>query len=201
VSATAVSCMRAIVVQAEMARGDKVEVRVGLAAAAAAAVPPADTATSGSLIDSANTEIGNIFPRVVCLHSLFFGSFRMILSPRGWNHALRSRWRVPSGNSIAWRRSSSVSAAELRFGQPVHETHPHLLKAGEGMARTSCVWLVPCRKRTDNYQSDSWYHRARVLRPTRQARESSPSEFSCDTRRLRHQDAFWSCLLQVPPGS
>lgn len=29
----------------------------------------------------------------------------------------------------AW--SSQVSAADLEFGQPVHETHPHLLKAGE----------------------------------------------------------------------
>lgn len=31
------------------------------------------------------------------------------------------------------RRSfASVSAAELKFGQPVHETHPHILGAGEG---------------------------------------------------------------------
>ncbi|MCJ1243557.1 hypothetical protein MMC30_000754 [Trapelia coarctata] len=29
------------------------------------------------------------------------------------------------------RLYSSVSAAELQFGQPVHETHPHILKAGE----------------------------------------------------------------------
>ena len=29
------------------------------------------------------------------------------------------------------RHYSSVSAAELQFGQPLHETHPHLLKAGE----------------------------------------------------------------------
>ncbi|KAL9113820.1 MAG: hypothetical protein Q9187_007558 [Circinaria calcarea] len=29
------------------------------------------------------------------------------------------------------RSYASVSAAELQFGQPVHETHPHLLKAGE----------------------------------------------------------------------
>ncbi|KAI9877181.1 MAG: hypothetical protein M1830_004616 [Pleopsidium flavum] len=35
--------------------------------------------------------------------------------------------------TVSSRRSYvSVSAAELRFGQPVHETHPHLLKAGEG---------------------------------------------------------------------
>ncbi|KAH4964742.1 hypothetical protein HBI78_111860 [Parastagonospora nodorum] len=31
----------------------------------------------------------------------------------------------------ATRRFLSVPAAELRFGQPLHETHPHLLKAGE----------------------------------------------------------------------
>lgn len=29
------------------------------------------------------------------------------------------------------RSYASVSAGELRFGQPVNETHPHLLKAGE----------------------------------------------------------------------
>ncbi|KAL8736819.1 MAG: hypothetical protein Q9166_000185 [cf. Caloplaca sp. 2 TL-2023] len=29
------------------------------------------------------------------------------------------------------RSYASVSAADLQFGQPVHETHPHLLKAGE----------------------------------------------------------------------
>ncbi|KAF2193513.1 xaa-Pro aminopeptidase-like protein [Zopfia rhizophila CBS 207.26] len=29
------------------------------------------------------------------------------------------------------RRPLSISAAELQFGQPLHETHPHLLKAGE----------------------------------------------------------------------
>ena len=27
--------------------------------------------------------------------------------------------------------NSSVSAAKLQFGQPLHETHPHLLKSGE----------------------------------------------------------------------
>ncbi|WEW58135.1 aminopeptidase [Emydomyces testavorans] len=29
------------------------------------------------------------------------------------------------------RRYNSISAADLQFGQPVHETHPHILKAGE----------------------------------------------------------------------
>ena len=29
------------------------------------------------------------------------------------------------------RTYASVSAAKLQFGQPLHETHPHLLEAGE----------------------------------------------------------------------
>lgn len=33
--------------------------------------------------------------------------------------------------AVGARHRSSVSAAELQFGQPLHETHPHLLKAGE----------------------------------------------------------------------
>lgn len=33
---------------------------------------------------------------------------------------------------------ASVSAADLQFGQPVHETHPHLLKPGERMYHVVC---------------------------------------------------------------
>ncbi|KAH8887533.1 Creatinase/aminopeptidase [Thozetella sp. PMI_491] len=42
-----------------------------------------------------------------------------------------------SRNATSWsswwsgRAYTSVSAASLQFGQPVHETHPHILKAGE----------------------------------------------------------------------
>ncbi|KAL1970044.1 hypothetical protein VTN77DRAFT_6449 [Rasamsonia byssochlamydoides] len=37
-----------------------------------------------------------------------------------------------SSRQAACRRSyASISAAELQFGQPVHETHPHILKPGE----------------------------------------------------------------------
>lgn len=33
--------------------------------------------------------------------------------------------------SAPLRQYASISAAELQFGQPLHETHPHILKAGE----------------------------------------------------------------------
>jgi hypothetical protein len=48
---------------------------------------------------------------------------------------LASRRQATSGSStgtlLAARTYATVSAAELQFGQPVHETHPHILKAGE----------------------------------------------------------------------
>ncbi|KAF2110711.1 peptidase M24, structural domain-containing protein [Lophiotrema nucula] len=48
---------------------------------------------------------------------------------RLWQCARRARWRA---GAFAWgRRYQSVSAAELKFGQPLHETHPHLLQPGE----------------------------------------------------------------------
>ncbi|KAH8730778.1 peptidase M24, structural domain-containing protein [Phaeosphaeriaceae sp. PMI808] len=42
---------------------------------------------------------------------------------------VRGRWTRDAQQN--WRRYLNVPAAELRFGQPLHETHPHLLKAGE----------------------------------------------------------------------
>ncbi|GKT44161.1 intermediate cleaving peptidase 55 [Colletotrichum spaethianum] len=45
--------------------------------------------------------------------------------------SLASSWRPSSFTGRPLRRYSAVSAAELQFGQPVHETHPHVLKAGE----------------------------------------------------------------------
>ncbi|KAM5450707.1 aminopeptidase [Microsporum audouinii] len=53
---------------------------------------------------------------------------------RQWPRSILSfQSRIPqSGARSALRRyNSSISAAELQFGQPLHETHPHLLKAGE----------------------------------------------------------------------
>ncbi|PGH11153.1 hypothetical protein AJ80_07255 [Polytolypa hystricis UAMH7299] len=45
----------------------------------------------------------------------------------------RSLWKAPAPplRACQHRLYSSISAAELQFGQPLHETHPHILKAGE----------------------------------------------------------------------
>jgi hypothetical protein len=43
----------------------------------------------------------------------------------------QSRDRLSPCTSRASRSYASVSAAQFQFGQPVHETHPHILKPGE----------------------------------------------------------------------
>lgn len=63
-----------------------------------------------------------------------FGSLRRVSTSR--SRALH----CATGNNISplqpfksrtYATTSYVSAADLYFGQPVHETHPHILKAGE----------------------------------------------------------------------
>lgn len=37
------------------------------------------------------------------------------------------------------RYASTIPAAKFKFGQPLHETHPHLLEQGEGELSSSYV--------------------------------------------------------------
>jgi intermediate cleaving peptidase 55 len=48
-------------------------------------------------------------------------------SSRPLSHSLRQLPRFNLPRSYA----TSVAAAELKFGQPLHETHPHILSPGE----------------------------------------------------------------------
>jgi hypothetical protein len=46
-------------------------------------------------------------------------------------------WRRQFHRSTSRRTVEAISAKDLQFGQPVHETHPHLLKPGESALRLS----------------------------------------------------------------
>jgi intermediate cleaving peptidase 55 len=55
--------------------------------------------------------------------------YQSVQRTRSWKI---EQWRGPRLAIIhSKRRYATVSAADLQFGQPVHETHPHLLRAGE----------------------------------------------------------------------
>jgi intermediate cleaving peptidase 55 len=78
-------------------------------------------------------------------------SFRRVLRP-----VARSRWRA-----AFLKRPLSVSAAELRFGQPLHETHPHLLKSGESTTVGPFLHQVPANKHavTPGITAQEYYDR------------------------------------------
>lgn len=81
--------------------------------------------------------------KLLCVHEMKFpwSSFRC--NPLASHAAQPSKalWRAKHNNICTshrqkpghrWHSSAAaVSAADLRFGQPVHETHPHILQAGE----------------------------------------------------------------------
>ncbi|EOA91604.1 aminopeptidase [Exserohilum turcicum] len=53
---------------------------------------------------------------------------RWLCNPRAWRPIPAVRI---ANTARSYAAAREVPAAELRFGQPLHETHPHLLKAGE----------------------------------------------------------------------
>lgn len=126
------------------------------------------------------------------LLSLPCACMMMNCSLRTLRPVARSRWRA-----VPLRRPISVSAAELRFGQPLHETHPHLLQPGE--STTQCL-LLP-RQEANWRCSHAWNHRTRILRPPREACQSPAQRLHRCARRLRCQVPLGCRLLQVPPGS
>lgn len=91
-------------------------------------------------------------------------------------------------------RRDLVSAADLQFGQPLHETHPHLLKPGEGES-PSCQ-LPSCIGRTlTGSHSHSRNHRPRICEPPRRPRPSPAAEQLCYPSSIRHQISLRRRLL------
>jgi hypothetical protein len=97
--------------------------------------------------------IGRLFRSVTSTSSHVFVTMHRCL--RLLRPSAKLRWTRDPG-----RRWLSVPAAELRFGQPLHETHPHLLKAGEGATLSS-----PIRRMLTGTSgcSHSWHHGPRIL--------------------------------------
>jgi intermediate cleaving peptidase 55 len=66
------------------------------------------------------------------------------------------RFIIPSRPCLASSRvprrayATSVAAAELKFGQPLHETHPHLLEPGELTPGVTALEYAQRRSRLAN---------------------------------------------------
>jgi hypothetical protein len=95
-------------------------------------------------------------------------------------------------------RRTVVSAADLQFGQPLHETHPHLIAPGDcnppwtqTLLSSHVLTLLP--------SSDPRYLCSRVSPTPREPRQSHPQEHHCRPRFLRHQVPIWCRLLRISP--
>lgn len=86
---------------------------------------------------------------------------------------------------------ASVSAAELQFGQPLRETHPHLLKPGE---RTWCPLRSPKKSCLRHICSHARHHRTRIRPAPFQARLQAPKEWHCCSSCLRSPIQIWRCF-------
>ena len=101
------------------------------------------------------------------------------------------------------RRRSLTSAADLRFGQPLHETHPHLLKAGE---RSLLPSSRTCNLFNEIADASSLFSHGRHP-STRVCRSSRPSSAAfarkqrCNIGRCRLKVSDQCCLFRVSTGS
>lgn len=104
------------------------------------------------------------------------------------------------------RHYASVSASELQFGQPVYETHPHILKSGES---TSCLppstqTNISSSSRLNSLSlppsSNTRHHSPRISRPTRPTRSVPTPRCRRHPPLRRHQVALRRRLPPLPPG-
>ena len=120
----------------------------------------------------------------------------MTLSLRLLRPAARAQCRVTGARRWRGYATVEVPASKLSFGQPLHETHPHLLKPGESATITSCL----TRTNTEQWRSYTQYYCTRILQPSPEARRTATAELNRYPRWCRPEVRLGCCLLQVPPG-
>ena len=134
--------------------------------------------------------------RDTCFLSIFVICVTMSLSLRLLRPAVRAPCRVTK--TWCWKGYATVEvpASRLNFGQPLHETHPHLLKPGESATTYICLTRVIAKQRSSHTQ----HYCPRILYSSPKARRTPSAKFDRHTRWLRPEVCFRRSLLQVPPG-
>lgn len=76
------------------------------------------------------------------------------------------------------RAQSSIAAADLQFGQPLHETHPHIIQSGErkGIPHGEGQILMRIVNQLWNQCSHTRHLRSRIPPSTRRARSETSSK-------------------------
>jgi hypothetical protein len=120
----------------------------------------------------------------------------MSLSLRLLRPAAKAHCRAARLQSWRGYATVEVPASKLRFGQPLHETHPHLLKPGESKANCACLTL-PFTKLQHSYTK---HYCPRILPTSPKARRKATVKLDRPPCRRRTEICLGCCLLQISPG-
>lgn len=101
--------------------------------------------------------------------------------------------RTSFGPLTSIRSFVTVNAADLRFGQPLHETHPHILRPGECMC---CNSLHECALMCS---SNSWHYRCRVCPTAVEACREPPEELISNCCCRKYPIPVQQHFLRVSP--
>jgi len=116
-------------------------------------------------------------------------------------HQLREPRRHHFPNTCQLRlQSSAVHASELRFGQPLHETHPHLLEAGEG-GIDLIISLEKSLLVDTGHRSYTRHLCTRICAAEDKARGATAAQWDSNCRGFRYCLSHWTCLLPISPRS
>ena len=135
------------------------------------------------------------------MQKCFRPAFRFALRPSKGVPAI-SRPVRPIHSFLSSNRSftNAVSAATLQCGQPVHETHPHLLKAGERKSRYSFE-RMKLHTLISDIISNARYHRSRICATALEARRQTARQVNRRTLGFGSKVSVWSCLFRIQPRS
>lgn len=122
----------------------------------------------------------------------------MSLSLRLLRPAAKAHCRVTRLQSWRGYATVEVPASKLRFGQPLHETHPHLLKPGE--STTTCACLTRPRPFTKQRHSHTKHYCPRILPASPKARRKATAKLDRPSCWCRPEVCFGRRVLQIPPG-
>ena len=89
--------------------------------------------------------------------------------------------------------SSYINAADLRFGQPLHETHPHLLQPGEG--RDNRYFRAGRCSTDDLMSSHTRHHCTRICATTNEARGTIASQRDSSSCCIGYCISHRTCFL------
>lgn len=146
-----------------------------------------------------DAQVGHTSPNM-SMCRLFFRQWPRVLS-RARHHGTAGPQYGPHQSfptaTLQQRSYASISAAELKFGQPLHETHPHILSPSERVLPILTGLNEPS---TDCCESHARDHCARVRPASFEVGQQAAEERNCRPGSIGGEIPSAGDLLRISTG-